>query len=103
MNKKQDGTTYVQQGTKNNFDGYCDIIKNMPDSCANCGKEHPVGTIQHITVLGVKREPVCNIDCAIGLSEKWEHMYAHLITDLRKRRTELEEEKEEQQNGKAKQ
>lgn len=87
---------------KSNYDGYSDIIANMPDTCANCGKEHPVGTIQHIQVLGGRKEPVCNIACAIGLSEKWEHMYAHMITDLRRRRMELQTEKEETQKTKVK-
>ena len=80
---------------KSDYEGYSDIIKNMPDDCACCGKQHPVGTIQHIQILGEKREPVCNIDCAIKLSERWEHQYAHMITALRRRRMDLEAERDE--------
>ena len=82
---------------KSDMEKYAEFVTNMPVECAACRKPHPKEgrTIQYIKILGDKREPVCNVDCAIKLIDRWEHQYAHMISDLRTRRMELEAERDE--------
>lgn len=59
-----------QKTGKYDFDEWDRIIKNTPDNCAYCGKEWKTGTIQRFIIEGERREPLCNIDCAIKLTYK---------------------------------
>lgn len=57
----------------------------MPTECSGCGKVIPKDDVQHISVYPGRREPVCNIDCAIEIAKRDVHNYNTTIKALETR------------------
>ena len=81
----------VKKEKKSDQELFADYIKNMPTECAACHKAHKPDekTIQYIRLLGDKREPVCNVECAINLAQRWKDQYLDMAIEMQHRIKEL--------------
>ena len=74
---------------KTEFEKWNDHFKNLPIECRFCYKQHSKESIQYISVYEGRREPVCNIECAIKFAEREIVKYDVMIKQLRTRLKEL--------------
>lgn len=73
----------------NNFKGYSRVIKDMPYHCTHCRAKVAKDKIQHINIEGNKKEPFCNIDCAIAETRRRRKQYVKLKEQIEQREIEL--------------
>jgi len=73
---------------KSNFEGYTELIKNMPYTCTYCKNDIEQGKEKRFEIQR-RHEPFCDIDCAIDEVKRRIKMYKAAIKSLEKREENL--------------